>query len=121
MTTPRRSRPITTWVLLLAGPVVGITYFLAVYLLAEASCSTDIALLDVSALRAVIIAAGAGALAVFAGSARRARHLWSDAGDPASRGDHNDRFMITTGLMLLGLFALFVLFLAAPAIGTTLC
>ena len=29
--------------------------------------------------------------------------------------------MVTTGLMLLGLFALFVLFLAAPAIGTTLC
>ena len=29
--------------------------------------------------------------------------------------------MATTGLMVLGLFALFVLFLAAPAIGMSLC
>ena len=58
---------------------------------------------------------------MFAGYALRARHLWTTAGEPSSQRDDNDRFMITTGLMLLGLFVLFVLFLAAPAIGTTLC
>ena len=36
-------------------------------------------------------------------------------------GDENERFMATTGLMVIGLFLLFVLFLAAPVIGSSLC
>lgn len=121
MSTPGLSRFGSTWALLLAGPVIGTTYFFLVYLLAEATCANGVKLLSQTALRVVIVAAAAGSVAVFVAYALRARRLWSDASDNGGQRGENQRFMVTTGLMLLGLFVLFVLFLAAPAIGSSLC
>ena len=115
------SRLGSTWALLLAGPVIGTTYFFVVYLLAEASCSTSVSLFSTAALRAVIVAGAVGTLAVFGAYAVRARRLWTATGPAADQPEQNRRFMVLTGLMLLGLFAMFVLFLAAPAVGTSLC
>ena len=59
---------------------------------------------------------------MFVAYAVRARRLWATSDDqPSDQQRQNQRFMVTTGLLLLGLFVLFVLFLAAPAIGSSLC
>lgn len=116
-----RSRLGSTWALLLAGPVIATTYFLVVYLLAEATCSTGVSLFSTGALRAVIVAGAVGTLAVFGAYAVRARRLWTVSGPTARQPEQNQRFMLLVGLLLLGLFAMFVLFLAAPALGTSLC
>ena len=116
-----RSRLGSTWALLLAGPVIATTYFLVVYLLAEATCSTGVSLFSTGALRAVIVAGAVGTLAVFGAYAVRARRLWTVSGPTARQPEQNQRFMVLVGLLLLGLFAMFVLFLAAPALGTSLC
>jgi hypothetical protein len=115
------SRLGSTWALLLAGPVIATTYFLVVYLLAEAACSRSVSLFSTGALRAVIVAGAVGTLAVFGAYAARARRLWTMTGTTTGQPEQNQRFMVITGLMLLGLFAMFVLFLAAPAVGTSLC
>jgi hypothetical protein len=99
---------------LLAGPVVGMTYFWLVYLVAEAACAEDLELVGTTALGVLIAAATAAASALLLVYAWRARQLV--AGD-----DESQRFMATTSLMVIGLFVLFVLFLAAPAIGAALC
>lgn len=116
-----RSRLGSTWALLLAGPVIATTYFLVVYLLAEATCSTGVSLFSTGALRAVIVAGAVGTLAVFGAYAVRARRLWTVSGPTARQPEQNERFMLLVGLLLLGLFTMFVLFLAAPALGTSLC
>ncbi len=115
----------SAWALLLVGPVIGMTYFWLVYLLGEASCAEELTLLGTSTLRTVIFAAAAATVAVFALYAWRARRLWvTGVGDEAPGADdrrQNRQFMVITGLMLLGMFTLFVLFLAAPLIGASLC
>jgi hypothetical protein len=122
MSTPMRSRLISTWAVVLVGPVVGTIYFFVVYLLAEASCSDGLDLLSTTALRIVIVAGAAASVGVFVVYAVRARQLWATSDDqPSAHDRENQRFMVTTGLMLLGMFVLFVLFLAAPAIGSSLC
>lgn len=122
MSTPLRSRLISPWAVLLAGPVIGTTYFFVVYLLAEASCADGLDLLSTTALRVVIVAGAAASVGAFVAYAVRARQLGATSHDPpADEHTQNQRFMVTTGLMLLGLFVLFVLFLAAPAIGSSLC
>ena len=136
MTTRRRRLPGTShWAVLLAGPIVGTVYFFLVYLLAEVSCATETALLSTRALRVVIVVAAVASVATLAAYTWRGRQLWrrADAGDTddsdapyphpelaVERGD-NVRFMVTTGLLLLGMFTLFVLFLAAPSLGGSLC
>jgi hypothetical protein len=117
----RISRLGAAWTLLLAGPVIGTTYFLLVYLLAEASCSTSVSLLSTGVLRAVIVIGAVGTLAVFGACAVWARRLWAVTGMSGDQSEPNQRFMVLTGVTLLGLFALFVLFLAAPAVGGSLC
>jgi hypothetical protein len=102
------------WAVLLAGPVVGMTYFWLVYLVAEVACAEDLELVSTTALGIVIAAATAAGAALLLLYAWRARQLVT--GD-----DENQRFMATTGLLVLGLFVLFVLFLVAPAIGSSLC
>jgi hypothetical protein len=109
-----RDRLWSPWAVLLAGPVVGMTYFWLVYLVAEAACADDLDLVSSTALGTVIAAATAAGAATLLLYAWRARQL-------VSGGDENQRFMATTGLMVLGLFVLFVLFLVAPAIGSALC
>jgi hypothetical protein len=109
------------WALVLAGPVIGTAYFLVVYLLAEAGCAEHLDVLGAAALRAVIVGAAAAAIVLFGVYAMRARRLWSDAAGGDTQREQNARFMVATGVLLLGLFVLFVLFLAAPAVGTSLC
>jgi hypothetical protein len=122
MSTPLRSRLISTWAVLLAGPVVGTIYFFVVYLLAEISCADGLDLVGTTTLRVVILVGAAASVGVFVVYAVRARQLWETSDDqPSDQQRQNQRFMVTTGLMLLGLFVLFVLFLAAPAIGSSLC
>ena len=121
------------WAVLLAGPVVGMTYFWVVYLLAEASCSGDLELLGTATLRTTVLAVTAGAIALFVAYAWRARRLWVapgsadvgaggiGAGDGADDRRQNRRFLLVTGSMLLGMFGLFALFIAAPVVGGSLC
>lgn len=118
------------WAVVLAGPVLATTYFWLVYLLAEATCDEDLELLGTTTLRITIVAATAGSVAVLAVYAWRARQLWrSPAADEASGAPgsvaedrrENRRFMVITGLLLLAMFTLFVLFVAAPVIGSSLC
>ncbi|MGH9271660.1 MAG: hypothetical protein ACRDZ2_10355 [Ilumatobacteraceae bacterium] len=121
------------WAVILAGPVLGMTYFWVVYLLAEATCAPELELISTGALRTVILATTAATVAVLAGYALRARWLWSsDGGRHVGSGDvgsgsgaddrrQNRRFLLVTGLMLLAMFALFALFLAAPVVGSSLC
>jgi hypothetical protein len=114
----------TPWAVLLAGPVVGMTYFWVVYLLAEASCSGDLELLGTATLRTTVLAVTAGAIAVYLGYAWRARRLWVDRGTAADEADderQNRRFLLVTGSMLLGMFGLFALFVAAPVVSGSLC
>jgi hypothetical protein len=121
------------WAVILAGPVVGLTYFWLVYLLAEASCARDVEWLGTATLRAAILAATAASIAVLAWYAWRARRLWNSAdphevgaggvGDGVGTEDRrqNRRFLLVTGLMLLAMFALFALFMAAPVVSGSLC
>lgn len=121
------------WAVLLAGPVVGMTYFWIVYLLAEASCSEELTLLGTATLRTTVLASTAGAVAVLAAYAWRARRLWSSsgtadvgaggvgAGDGADDRRQNRRFLLVTGSMLLGMFAVFALFMVAPVVSGSLC
>ena len=126
---PVRSRLASTWALLLAGPVVGTVYFLVIYLTGEVTCADGLDLTSTATLRIVILAGAVASIVVFVLYAVLARRLWSTPdrargdGDATATGPEreNRRFMVTTGLLLLGLFTLFVLFLAAPAIGTSLC
>jgi cytochrome b561 len=122
MSTPLRSRLISSWAVLLAGPIVGTIYFFVVYLLAEVSCADELDLVSATTLRAVILSGAAASVGVFVAYAVRARQLWATSNDqPSDQQRQNQRFMVTTALMLLGMFVLFVLFLAAPAIGSSLC
>ena len=100
--------------MLLAGPVVGMAYFWLVYLVAEVACAEELELVGTTALGVVIAAATAAGAALLLLYGWRARQL-------VTGEDENERFMATTGLIVLGLFVLFVLFLAAPAIGSSLC
>jgi len=138
MTTRRRLPATSNWAVLLAGPIVGTAYFFIVYLIAELSCATETALLGTGALRVVIVVGAVAAAATLIAYALRGAQLWraddahtdermhDDAGEAtrpelvAERRD-SGRFMITIGLMLLSMFLLFVLFLAAPSIGGALC
>jgi hypothetical protein len=113
--------------------VVGITYFWVVYLLAEASCSEDLQLLGTATLRTTVLASTAGAVAMLAAYAWRARRLWSSPesagvgsggvgpGDGAEDRRQNRRFLLVTGSMLLGMFVLFALFVVAPVVSGSLC
>jgi hypothetical protein len=109
-----RPRLWSPWAVLLAGPVVAMTYFWLVYLVAEVACAEELDLVGTTALGITIAAATAAGAALLVAYTWRARQL-------ATGGDENQRFMATTGLMVLGLFALFLLFLAAPVIGMSLC
>ena len=102
------------WAVLLAGPIVGMAYFWLVYLVAEVACAEQLELVGTTTLGVVIAAGAAAGAAVLLVSSLRVRQLLTG-------GDENQRFMATTSLMVLGLFALFVLFLAAPVIGMSLC
>lgn len=88
---PTDRSSIGLWVVLLAGPVIWITHFAVVYLLAEASCASvrldGIRFFGADALVVVVVAA-----TVVAGAACAAMAWWSwrharaDGGDEAALG-----------------------------------
>ena len=122
-----RPRMPPTWAIVLAGPVIGTVYFWVIYLLAEAGCAEELELVDETVLRLVVLAGGVAsavlltAFAWRAGRLRRSVPVDRSAETTADIVDDSERFMATTGLMLLGLFMLFTAFLAVPVIGMTLC
>ena len=115
-----RPRVPPTWAVVLAGPVIGTVYFWLIYLLAEAGCAEELELVDETVLRLVVLAGGVASAVLLTAFAWRAVRMRRGA---ASGGadDDSERFMATTGLMLLGLFLLFIAFLALPVIGLSLC
>lgn len=126
--TTRRPGPRTLWTVILAGPVIGYSLFWFVYLAAEAGCAETFDPPG-GALRLVLLgASGASALAV-AACGRRAWRLWrpdgtagtEPDGDPSGDPDDNGRFAGLTGLILGGLFLAFVMLVAGPVVGSTLC
>jgi len=122
----RSARPPLLWVVFLAGPVIGSGYFFLVYLAAEATCAQGLQLFATTTLRVIILAATAASAAAAIGygwRAQRLRRETFDANDDGGEGRlaENRRFMGSAGLMLAGLFVLFVLLVGAPAIGSTLC
>lgn len=113
------------WVLLLAAPIIGTLYFLVLYLVAEASCSQDVGLLDPPVLRTLIVVTGGLTLVALGGYAWRAVRTLRTGDDGATLGDdggrENRRFMLFVGLLLLAMFAVFVVFLVAPTLGGSVC
>ncbi len=113
------------WVLLLAAPVIGTVCFFVMYLVAEASCSPAVGLLDPPVLRTVIILTAALSLVALGGYAWRAARAWRlGAEDAAPAGDaamENRRFMVFVALLLLAMFAVLVIFLVAPVFGGSVC
>ena len=117
-----RPRLPALWAIVLAAPVVGTVYFWLVYLLAELACAEDLALVGETVVRIVVLAAAVAAVVVLTGVAWRADRRRRTASSAATIHDtETERFMATTGLILLGLFALFIAFLALPVIGLSLC
>lgn len=126
LTAPVRRR--RTWFAFLAGPVVGTAYFLAVYLLAEATCARGLDLVGEPALRTAVlvltvvsVVVGLAA-AVQAAALRRGGRAAEGAGSTAELDRAaNQRFMGVAALQLLGLFGYFLALVAAPVIGSALC
>ena len=116
-----RPRVPPAWVIVLAGPLIGTVYFWLIYLLAEAGCAEELELVDETVLRLVVLAGGVASVVLLTAFAWRAARLRRDAASTGPNDDDSERFMATTGLMLLGLFLLFVAFLALPVIGMSLC
>lgn len=112
-------RPRTLWAAIVLAPIVGTTYFMVVYLVAEAACAPAIGGLGEAFLRALAYGTTAASIVVLLGGAayawtlRRARH---DGDTHAMRP-----FLGAVGLMLAGLFLFLVLLVAAPVVGSTLC
>jgi len=113
------------WVLLLAAPIIGTVCFFVVYLVAEASCSPAVGLLDPAVLRTVIILTAALSLVALGGYAWRAGRAWrvgDEGGSPTGNAaTENRRFMVFVALLLLAMFAVFVIFLVAPVFGGSMC
>lgn len=111
-------RPVGTrevWILLLAGPVIATTYFMVIYLIAEAACAHDIHGFSTVALQVSVGVATVVALGALAYPVWRSRALARSA----ARGEHgeNVREVIIAALILLGLFAFMTVLLAASAFG----
>jgi hypothetical protein len=132
---PAAGKRSLTWTLILAGPVIGYGYFWVAYLVAELSCADDPALLAVSAIEVVTFVGAAlagGATVIFVLLARRlyaksrCDHRRPDESEPEEvRVDkeaqpQNGTFVAITSLMLLGMFTVFIIFIAAPVAGTSL-
>lgn len=128
MTAPSRDplRPRTLWAALLAGPIIGTSYFFVVYLAAEAACARGIEGFGTTALGILLFVATAatvGSLVVASAYTRRVTHPpgTQSAGPGDAEEQATRRFLGSTGLMLTALFLFFVLLVAAPAIGSSLC
>lgn len=109
------------WVFFLAGPVIWIVHFMAVYLLAEAACAAGaggprllgFSLLALVTLVATVLAVGAaGVLAM------RAYQIWRGRTDASSdwlAGAERDAGLALLGWLLGAFFVVAILFVGVPA------
>jgi hypothetical protein len=118
------------WAVLLAGPVIWITHFMTVYLIAEAGCTGDGALLDlfdppvpvVATIVATVVAvplAAAAAVWAWRGwrSGERRRPAAPDAPPQvAAAAGVRRRSVAFTGFLLSAFSVVAILFTAAPAL-----
>lgn len=104
------------WSLFLGAPITGMTYFMVVYLAAEAACARGTPGFSSWALGVVIVVATVTAVGALLTAVVWAARLRSSA-ESADTAD----FVGGTALMLVGLFGLFVFVVAAPAVGASLC
>lgn len=122
MTEPSSSgTPRTPWSILLTGPALATVHFLLVYLVAEAACTPDVHAMSSSVLRIILAALTGVAAAVLLIAGWRALRMRSSEAAAVGDGTDDRRFVGTTGLILLGLFAYMLLLVAAPILGATLC
>lgn len=109
------------WVLFLAGPVIWITHFMGVYVLAEAVCAAggvDVRAFGIPLLSLVTLVATALAVAAVIVLAVRAFRVWrADPGDPPGwlPGGERDAGLALAGWLLGILFAVAILFTGIPA------
>lgn len=129
-TRDRRAR--ITWVVLLAGPVIWFSHFMAVYLVAEAGCTGDghgLALFDPPVPTVVTLLATAVAIVLCCQFAAWSHRRWQESvrrdepgPDPAADGDAGGRGSLAFAGMLLSLLsALAVLSVGLPALVLPSC
>lgn len=103
------------WILLLAGPVIAMAYFMVIYLIAEAACAHDIHGFPTVALQVSVGVATVVALGALVYPAWRSRALTRST----AHGEHGEnlREVVVAALILVGLFAYMTILLAASAFG----
>lgn len=104
------------WLIFLAPPVLAMTYFGVIYIASEAACASVIDGFDRDLLRVVLWVSTALAVAAFAGALVLANRLRRRNAESATTS-----FMGVTALVLAALFGFFVVLLAAPIVGSSLC
>lgn len=127
----RRAR--IRWVVLLAGPVIGISHFMVVYLVAEAGCTGSgpgLRLFDPPVPDIVTLASTAVAALACVVSATWAHRRWRSSGageGPGAGGDEGERPadgigtpdadapIAFAGFLLSSVFLVMVLFVGVPA------
>ncbi|MBW3657521.1 MAG: hypothetical protein KY457_02710 [Actinobacteria bacterium] len=123
----RRSR--RAWVVFLAGPVIWITHFMVVYLIAEAGCTGDGALLDRFDPPVPVVATWVATVVAVPAAAAAAAWAWRSwrRGHPdpvdltphargSTRGPLQESPLAFAGFLLSALSVIAILFTAAPAL-----
>lgn len=116
----------TTWLVLLAGPLLGLSHFMLVYLVAEAGCTgsgTGLRVFDPPVPEVATIATTAVAAAACLAAAAVAYRRWRSGGDGGSAHDvagdadglDRRRALGLAGFLLSSFFFLVVLFVGVPA------
>lgn len=109
------------WVLFLAGPVIWIVHFMAVYVLAEAACAAGDGgprLLGLSILALVTLVATVFAVGAALVLAVRAYQVWRGATGRSSdwlAGDERNAGLALLGWLLGAVFVVAILFVGVPA------
>lgn len=120
MNAPTEQADRMIWVLFLAGPVIWIAHFMAVYLLAEAVCAADGTTTRVLGLRPVslvTLAATAAAVAATSLLAGIAHRRWRDRRESPDwlAGDDLNPGLALAGALLGVVFVVAILFVGVPA------
>lgn len=130
---PERPEPLRLGALLLAGPVIWMAHFMAVYLVIEAACAGsagDSQVLGLPVLSFVTLVATAVAVAAIAATTTVSYRAWraqerrfdGAAGDDPEQADATrDRSLTFAGFLLGLLFALAVLYVGVPALWLSPC
>lgn len=116
----------TTWLVLLAGPLIGLSHFMLVYLVAEAGCTgsgTGLRVFDPPVPEVVAVATTALAAAACLAAAALGYRRWRPPGGGTSasgvEGDADEldrrQALGLAGFLLSSFFFLVVLFVGAPA------